>query len=106
MKTFEYHTSFVPLSYQSGDSARFLGMDLSGPPQVPNLDSLLHHEGYRRHLNELGSKGWELISAQPVLQGVHTGYSSYSLTAGYFLFWKRETTEVQGFSHSSQPANS
>ena len=95
MKTFEYHTSFAPVSYQNGESANFLGMDLPGPLHTPNLDSLLHHEGYRRHLNELGSAGWELISAQPVLQGVQSGYAGYSLTAGYFLFWKREITEIQ-----------
>jgi hypothetical protein len=41
----------------------------------------------------MGQDGWELVSVRPLLLGVGQaiGYAGlgYSLTAGYYLFWKR-----------------
>jgi hypothetical protein len=44
-------------------------------------------------MNRLGSEGWELVNVQPLLKGVRDALGNsgmgYSLTAGYYLFWKR-----------------
>lgn len=89
MKTFEHYTSFAPIAYKEEQSF------LANPPQTPDIDSLLGDTDYQRHLYEMGAKGWELVNVQPLLKGVITGVSTYAITAGYFLFWKREHSALR-----------
>jgi hypothetical protein len=60
---------------------------------MPIIESLTDNPENARHLNRLGNEGWELVNAQPLLKGVwrQEGCAGigYSLTAGYYLFWKR-----------------
>ena len=89
---FEYLTSFVPMSYKSEETGVWVFKERQ-PPHIPIVESLTDNPAYAEHLNRLGNEGWELVNAQPLLKGVyrlhgHTGMG-YSLTAGYYLFWKR-----------------
>jgi hypothetical protein len=62
-------------------------------PHKPIVESLTDNPAYAQNLNRLGNEGWELVNVQPLLKGVwRVGGRSglgYSLTAGYYLFWKR-----------------
>jgi hypothetical protein len=54
------------------------------------------------HMQDMGSKGWELVNVQPLLRGIYkynkdnaSGFGlGYSLTAGYYLFWKKQTEQI------------
>jgi hypothetical protein len=63
------------------------------PPCEPIVDLLTDNPAYAQNLNRLGNEGWELVSVQPLLRGITrlAGYVGigYSITAGYYLFWKR-----------------
>ncbi len=89
---FEYLTTFVPVFYQEEKEGHFLMKKIS-LPRNPIIESLTANPGYEEQLNRLGSAGWELVNVQPLLKGVReaVGYEglAYSLTAGYYLFWKR-----------------
>ena len=89
---FEYLTTFVPVAYEKEESGRWLFKEVR-PPRKPLIESLTDNPEYAHHMNRLGSEGWELVNAQPLLRGVWNapGYGGigYSLTAGYYLFWKR-----------------
>jgi hypothetical protein len=91
---FEYLTTFVPMDYESEESGNWV-FKVKQPPRRPIVESLTDNPAYAQHLNRLGNEGWELVSAQPLLRGVWIaqGYGGmgYSLTAGYYLFWKRAT---------------
>jgi hypothetical protein len=89
---FEYLTTFVPMAYEIEESGVWVFKE-QAPPSEPIVESLTDNPAYAQHLNRLGNEGWELVSIQPLLKGVysmhgHTGMG-YSLTAGYYLFWKR-----------------
>ena len=89
---FEYLTTFVPMSYESEESGVWVFKERY-PPRIPIVESLADNSEYAEHLNRLGNEGWELVSAQPLLKGVYRMHGlagmGYSLTAGYYLFWKR-----------------
>ncbi|HKQ90706.1 MAG TPA: DUF4177 domain-containing protein [Blastocatellia bacterium] len=90
---FEYLTTFVPVVYQSEESGVWV-FKAKEPPRRPIIESLTDNPAYAQHLNRLGNEGWELVSAQPLLKGIFKEYgiaagAGYSLTAGYYLFWKR-----------------
>jgi hypothetical protein len=63
------------------------------PPHEPIVESLIDNPAYAQNLNRLANEGWELVNVQPLLKGVWRGEGDsglgYSLTAGYYLFWKR-----------------
>lgn len=88
---FEYLTTFVPMSYESEESGGWLFK--KERPHKPIIESLTANPVYDQYLNRLGNEGWELVSVQPLLKGIWKalGYAGigYSLTAGYYLFWKR-----------------
>jgi hypothetical protein len=89
---FEYLTTFAPMSYERGESGVWVFKE-QRPPREPIVESLTCNPAYEEQLNRLGNEGWELVSTQPLLKGVwnvwgNTGMG-YSLTAGYYLFWKR-----------------
>jgi hypothetical protein len=90
---FEYLTTFVPVVYQSEERGIWVFKE-NEPPRNPIIESLTDNPAYAQHLNRLGNEGWELVGAQPLLKGVLKEYvyksvAGYSLTAGYYLFWKR-----------------
>ena len=89
---FEYLTTFVPVAYQSVEKRVWVFKETE-PPRKPIVESLTDNPAYAEHLNRLGSAGWELVNVQPLLKGVREamGYEGigYSLTAGYYFFWKR-----------------
>ena len=89
---FEYLTTFVPVAYEKEESGAWLFKEVR-PPRRPIIESLTDNPGYAEHLNRLGNEGWELVNAQPLLKGVWKALGTagivYSLTAGYYLFWKR-----------------
>jgi hypothetical protein len=95
---FEYLTTFVPVFYQEEEGGGWLGIGKKiSLPRIPIIESLTGNPGYEEQLNRLGSTGWELVNVQPLLRGVREaiGYQgiAYSLTAGYYLFWKRSLNE-------------
>jgi len=89
---FEYLTTFVLMDYESADRGVWIFKE-ELPPREPIVESLTDNLAYAQHLNRLGNEGWELVSVQPLLKGVWRGEGNsglgYSLTAGYYLFWKR-----------------
>lgn len=89
---FEYLTTFVPIYYEIEESGVWVFKEKE-PPRKPLVESLTDNPAYAQHLNRLGNEGWELVSVQPLLKGVGKVWGpaavGYSLTAGYYLFWKR-----------------
>ncbi len=89
---FEYHTTFAPVDYHKVESRGWIFKE-ELPPYQPIIESLTINPAYEQHLESMGYEGWELVSVQPLLKGVWkaSGYTGmgYSLTAGYYLFWKR-----------------
>jgi|GEM_PF-599875 len=95
---YEYKTTFFPITYQVDTEMQgrwfFKTEKLL---QKPLPESLMYSTEYEDFANEMGKKGWELVSVQPLLEGIYghelgsntSGGYGYSLTAGYFFFWKR-----------------
>ena len=82
---YEYFTTYFPIQYQG----------VSGElPKYPLFESLTNDPVYLSEMKDAGERGWELVSIQPLLQGVSCsslhGSFGYSITAGYFFFWKRQ----------------
>lgn len=97
MKAYYYHTTFFPVQYEDRSATRS-GHTTVLPDTDPLAESLIENPDYQEHLALMGNDGWELAQVQPLLRGVyeadsstHGGYGyGYTLTAGYFLFWKKE----------------
>ena len=97
MKAYYYHTTYFPVQYEQR-SAHREGHEEALPDIDPLAESLLENPDYAEHLALMGNDGWELASVQPLLRGVYEADSStsggygfgYSLTAGFYLFWKKE----------------
>ena len=107
MHRFEYKTTYVSVTYDAdivksrrGKVGKLLDtvLDSKPMPANPDPDSLLNNPEYENTLREMGKDGWELVSVQPLLRASHavvnsinTGQAglSSSITAGYYLFWKR-----------------
>ena len=74
------------------------GQEEALPDIDPLAETLLENPEYAEHLALMGNDGWELANVQPLLRGVYEADSStsggygygYSLTAGFYLFWKKE----------------
>jgi len=89
----------------------YISVEYSGLSPIP--ETIWNDEEFHVQLNEMGDEGWELVSTQPLLRGVAKeepgeininggwgggkGGVSYgvSLTAGYYLFWRRTVLEEQ-----------
>lgn len=93
MQQFEYKTTYIPIRYQVNREGVLFKREL--PDTTPLPESI---DGYHEQLQAMGVSGWELVSVQQLLRGVYDipqsiqaggGAISYSLTAGYHLFWKR-----------------
>lgn len=94
---FEYKTSFIPVAYEREKRGLWI-FQQDALPISPAPGSLYADPQYQAHLNDMGKEGWELVSVQDLLRGVYQYKEGsnkafglgYSLTAGYFLFWKRQ----------------
>lgn len=99
---YEYKTVFFPVDYET--DAEVQGRWFFKTEKVlqrANPEVLIGNPDYEGFMNSMGKDGWELISVQPLLEGTYsyelgsnstTGFG-YTLTAGYFFFWKRQATE-------------
>jgi hypothetical protein len=96
--TFEHTTTFLPVEYVAVHHGKWIFKHESPLPVSPDIHSLFNSDTYSEQLLQMGHDGWELVSVQSLLRGVHhspggseAGGSgiSYSLTAGYYCFWKR-----------------
>jgi len=89
----EHTVTYIPLRYRAGGGGGiFKGSELQ---TEPDPTSLTQDAGFGRLFQEMGREGWELVSVQPLLRGQYDkggGFPyglGYSITAGYFFFWKR-----------------
>ena len=98
---FEYNTTFIPVAYEKEETGVWI-FKKESLPISPNVSSLCDNESYNNHMQDMGSKGWELVNVQPLLRGIYkynkdnaSGFGlGYSLTAGYYLFWKKQTEQI------------
>jgi len=94
---FEYDTTFIPITYEKEEIGVWI-FKKENLPVSPNPSSLYGNETYNQHMKEMGLMGWELVNVQPLLRGMYqynkdnkSGFGlGYSLTAGYYLFWKKQ----------------
>ena len=98
MPTFEHTTTYVPVQYAVDKTGFWVFQRDSPLPGPPLPESLLTADDYLTEVNGMGAQGWELVNVQSLLRGVHHtppgkvtagAVASYSLTAGYYFFWKR-----------------
>lgn len=92
---FQYLTTFFPVEYPIDERGKWIFKE-SGFPDTPDESSLYAKPEYQEQMLFMGQEGWELISVQPLLEGVcafpqNVGAIAYSITAGYYFFWKRVT---------------
>jgi hypothetical protein len=90
---FQYLTTFFPVEYPIVERGRWIFKG-SSLPHTPEESSLYANPEYQEQMRFMGEEGWELISVQPLLEGVYAfpksiGAIAYSVTAGYYFFWKR-----------------
>ncbi|MBY5992944.1 hypothetical protein [Ferrimonas balearica] len=102
MDKFKYFTNFMPVRYRehTDESDGLLKTMFSGHPQTPAAESLYEDSEFLEMMTGMGEHGWELVTVQPLLEGVKDVTSSspgggygYSITAGYYLFWKQRITD-------------
>lgn len=98
MPTFEHTVTFIPVDYQSVHEGRWLFRRESPLPVRPDIEAFLQTAHAPDMLANMGRQGWELVSVQVLLRGLHSsptgseaGGSSvgYALTAGFCCFWQR-----------------
>lgn len=93
MKKFNYSRSYIPMVHQDSKSKSFFGFN-ANPDELPSLDidTFLQTDDYTRHLNEYGENGWELIGTESVTLPIYDirKKTSYQITRGFILFWKKE----------------
>ncbi|MFN4266283.1 MAG: hypothetical protein ACK4F8_11125 [Aquabacterium sp.] len=100
MSRFEHATTYFPLGYERNEKG-FAIFKTDQPPINPMVEQFVQNDRYVRHMAEMGGDGWELVSVQAALRGVYhsekggTPAFSYPLTAGFFLFWKRQADHDQ-----------
>jgi hypothetical protein len=93
---FEHTATFVPVQYREGKTEGLI-FKRPGLPANPDPASLWSHPDFEGHFQQMGQQGWELVSVQPLLQGQYRSSASlntsrglgFSITAGYYFFWKR-----------------
>jgi hypothetical protein len=90
----EHTVTYIPVRYQEGRR----GVIFKGPAlqTEPVPASLSQDANFERLFRQMGQEGWELVSVQPLLRGQYDiggGFPyglGYSITAGYYFFWKRQ----------------
>ena len=91
----EYRTTFFPVDYPVEKGSKWL-LGLQQLPHAPDEDSLIENPEYQKQMQMMGERGWELVSVQPLLEGIYMAEApsfAYSITAGYYFFWKRVIEE-------------
>jgi len=98
---FEHFITYYPISYFVEERNLLAGGErpLSGTalPIDPDSMSLNQNEIYLDEINKMGEDGWELVNVAPLLRGCYDERKSYgySLTAGYYFFWKRKRSNIE-----------
>ena len=93
----EHTVTYVPVRYPRGDTADGILYKDAQISTQPDPASLWTSRDYENHFRYMWQDGWDLVNVQPLLQG-HSlsrgaanrsyGYG-FSITAGYYFFWKR-----------------
>ncbi len=92
----EYQTTYFPLEYEK-PSKGFLSFLTGSPslPMNPRAAEFVTSENYQAHLKTMGEAGYDLVSVQDVpravllSEGKEKAPIQYTVTAGFFFFWKR-----------------
>ena len=85
----EHTTTYLPMEYSKPK-----GFNLSGK-QSPVAMISKYQDDLQQHMDKMSSKSWELISVEQITKGkptkatIHGNEFGYSLTDGFFLFWRR-----------------
>ena len=83
MSKFEYTITYLPLPNMS------TGGVIVNKKFEPDIDKFFGTTEGVVHLDEMGAKGWELVSSQGVLGASAGSDVSVSFNDGFMLFWKR-----------------
>lgn len=86
---YEYNISYYALGYIPEHNPEIVTVDAL--PTAPDPVTILNNTDHLAEMQILGEQGWELVTVVPTLRGCYNegaGYG-YSLTAGYFLYWRR-----------------
>lgn len=96
---FEHTVTYVPVQYYEGEMEGGIIFKRPGLPVHPDPASLWNNPDFEQLFRKMGQGGWELVNVQPLLQGQYRAKGSlnrsygigFSITAGYYFFWKRST---------------
>lgn len=92
----EYQTTYFPLDYEK--PSKGLLSFLTGSPSLPmhpRAAEFVRSDEYQSHLKSMGDAGYDLVSVQDVPRAVLSSAGKqdapiqYTVTAGFFFFWKR-----------------
>lgn len=86
---YEYTTTFYPVMYYEVTKGEII--EQPALPFEPQPETLYQNPEFIAEINRLGRERWELVTVSPLLRSCYdekTGVS-FSLTAGYYLFWRR-----------------
>lgn len=92
--TWEYQTTYFPLDYET-HSKGFLIFKSTPLPLHPHAAQFAASDKYQAHLKAMGDAGYELVTVQDVPRAVVVSEHKdkppiqYTVTAGFFFFWKR-----------------
>jgi hypothetical protein len=99
---FEHKTSYLPVSYTERTKGIWIFKDKDLPLE-PDVEMFFAEKAAQKHLREVESEGYELVSVQSMLKAVvwqnkthgpqPTGFA-YPLTAGFVLFWRRPVNQA------------
>lgn len=101
MQRFTYETSYLPMPYSQAEKGFWIFKNKELPLE-PDIGAFLQGDHAKKHMAEWGEHGYELVSVQPVLKAVvqqstQHGPSpwgfGYPLTAGFVLFWRKESEQ-------------
>lgn len=86
---YEYETEYFEVAYVVEEGPGIL--DKYPMPVYPDPESLYRDPSYIATMNRRSEDDWELVTVTPLLRACyHIGHHvGYSLTAGYYFFWRR-----------------
>lgn len=96
---YEHTITYIPVQYQR-DADEGTLFKRKGLASTPDPASLTNNPNFDQLYRRMGQDGWELVSVQPLLQGVHERSTNmnqsyglgFSITYGYYFFWKRSAS--------------
>jgi hypothetical protein len=99
---FEHTITYLPLQYQTSPDEGSL-FKRKGLLSSPDVASLTNNPNFDQLFRRMGQDGWELVCAQPLLQGVYERSTNmnqsyglgFSITVGYYFFWRRAISNLE-----------